>query len=381
VLLALCAGGLALTHYWCLYLLLTVGAWLVLVAMKPQLFASRSRHPGIRVPDGGVDGDGDGDELRAHPHPPPHPARGPRRHRRDRGWRGRLRPLAGRVLLPAFVHRTPWGEPASFAAISHAYGQWSGGPTTQGRLLLFVVTGLVAAGIAGRAIDGRFIMIDLRGIEPGRTLFLLATMTLVVAVAAGKLVGNAWADRYTATAFVPFLLVVGLGATALVNQRVFRSVVLAAAVIGLAAGAGDIRRERTQANEAAEVLAQFAKPGDVLLVCPDQLGPGLARTVPSWLKVRIVPTYEPPDRVNWVDYEDPQRERGRQRRRRPGTRRSRAGRTVFLAGSGSYRTYEELCTAVRGRLEHARSHADQLLEQGLPTRVYENFAVLRFPPS
>jgi hypothetical protein len=290
-------------------------------------------------------------------------------------------PWLGGFLYQLSHTGTPWGEPASFAAISHAYGQWSGGPTTQGRLLLFVVTGLVAAGIAGRAVDGRFIMIDLRGHEPGRTLFLLATMTLVVAVAAGQVVGNAWADRYTATAFVPFLLVVGLGATVLVNPRVFRGVVLAAAVIGLAAGAGEVRRERTQAAEAASVLAKVAKPGDVLLVCPDQLGPGLARTVPPWLSVHVVPTYAPPDRVSWVDYEARNENADGNAVADRALAEAGPSGTVFLAGSGSYRTYENLCNAVRGRLEHARPAADQVMEQGKPADVYENFAVLRFPPS
>ncbi len=394
-LLALCAGGVALTHYWCLYLLLTVGVWLALRVLWPRVFAWRppppppqpqpQHQPGDRVPAGTEHGTPAQGEHRGWQAPA-----GPAASSRRAGLAGIAGIMGGGIVfapwLGGFSYQlahtgTPWGEPASFAAISHAYGQWSGGPTTQGRLLLFVITGLVAAGVAGRAIDGRFIMIDLRGHEPGRTLFLLATMTLVVAVTAGKAVGNAWADRYTATAFVPFLLVVGLGATVLANQRVFRGVVLAAAVIGLAAGVGEIHRERTQAGEAASVLARSAKPGDVLLVCPDQLGPGLARTVPPWLSVHVVPTYAPPDRVNWVDYET--RNEGADGNAVADRALAEAGPagTVFLAGSGSYRTYEQLCTVVRSRLEHARPGASQVMEQGKPDEVFENFAVLRFPPS
>jgi hypothetical protein len=276
---------------------------------------------------------------------------------------------------------TPWGEPASYAAISHAYGQWAGGPTTLGRLLLFLITGLAGAGVAGRSAGGRFVLIDLRGLEPGRTLFLLATGTLFVAVTAGQVVGNAWADRYTATAFVPFLLVLGLGATIIGDQRVFRGVIVVAALIGLVAGTSDVRRERTQATEAAGVLERLARPGDVMLVCPDQLGPGLARTVPSWMKVYVVPTYAPPDRVNWVDYEERNKRADGQAIARRALAEAGSQHTVFLAGSGAYRTYEELCTVVRTTLQQARPHADEVMKQGLPAKVYENYALLRFQAS
>ncbi|MCL9759709.1 hypothetical protein MXD95_010725, partial [Frankia sp. AiPa1] len=288
--------------------------------------------------------------------------------------------------LPNFFNQlahtgTPWGEPASYAAISHAYGQWAGGPTTLGRLLLFLVTGLAAAGLAGQATGGRFLLIDLRGREPGRTLFFLATGTLFVAVTAGKLVGNAWADRYTATAFVPFVLVLGLGATIIGDRRIFQGVIAVAALIGLIAGTSDVHRERTQASEAAQILQRLARPGDVMLICPDQIGPGLARTVPPWLKVYVVPTYAPPDRVNWVDYED--RNEHADGRALAGRALAEAGpqHTVFLAGSGAYRTYENLCTEVQTTLAQARPHADQVMKQGLPAKVYENYALLRFRAS
>lgn len=418
VALALCAGGLALTHYWTLYLLLTVALWLVLVAAWPRYVAHRHHRHQRRPP-----------APSATPRPAPstglvagvhrgsvgggtgtagtgtagtgaaggHRARlGGERLGGEWNWgsRGPLYGLVGIVgggvvfapWLGGFFYQlantgTPWGEPASFAAISHAYGQWAGGPTTQGRLLLLIVTALVAFGIAGRAVDSRFVMLNLRGHEPGRTLFGLATVTLVVAVAAGKLVGNAWADRYTATAFVPFLLVVGLGATVLADQRVFRVVVATAAVIGLLAGAGDITRQRSQASEAADVIGRLAKPGDVVLVCPDQLGPGLARTLPSWVSVYAVPTYGPPDRVDWVDYETRNTQAdGIAIADRAIAEAGNRG-TVFMAASGSYRTFETLCLQVRTRLQQQRPVADEVMTQGKPAKVWENYALLRFQPS
>ncbi|MCM3882981.1 glycosyltransferase family 39 protein [Frankia sp. R82] len=437
--LAVAAGCLALTHYWCLYLLVTVGVWLLgLLFLRPWYRARRARRggttgqaPGTGDGTDGVDGLG-GAGIRVYPAtgggtglgsptaagtglgssagvgPVGRPAGGARSHRSGgRGAssgtasagvasarRGPIYALIGLVggglvfapWLPSFFDQlahtgTPWGEPASYAAISHAYGQWAGGPTTLGRLLLFLVTGLAAAGLAGQSTGGRFLLIDLRGREPGRTLFFLATGTLFVAVTAGKLVGNAWADRYTATAFVPFLLVLGLGSTVIGDRRIFQGVIAVAAAIGLLAGTSDVHRERSQATEAAHVLQRLARPGDVMLVCPDQIGPGLSRTVPSWLKVYVVPTYAPPDRVDWVDYEQRNENADGREIARRALAEAGPGHTVFLAGSGAYRTYEDLCTEVQTTLAQARPHADQVMKQGLPAKVYENYALLRFQAS
>ncbi|WP_007520554.1 glycosyltransferase family 39 protein, partial [Pseudofrankia saprophytica] len=50
---ALAAGSLALTHYWCLYLLLTVGGWLVLLWWRPKLLFGRADRSDDGQPGGG----------------------------------------------------------------------------------------------------------------------------------------------------------------------------------------------------------------------------------------------------------------------------------------------------------------------------------------
>ncbi len=392
--LAVCSGLLALTHYWCFYLLLTTAGWLVALAVR--------RGSGARGPVEGV-GPAEREAVDAtalaavdrgapaaaaavpDQTPPAAPVGSPARP----ALLGLLGIVAGVIVfapwLPNFRYQmqhtgTPWGEPASFAAVAHAYGEWAGGPSTQGRLLLLIVTALVAFGVAGTALDGRRISLDLHGREPGRTLFFLSTITLLVAVAAGKVVGNAWADRYTATAFVPFLLVVGLGATLLTDQRVFRGILVAAMLLGLYGGASDMLKTRTQAGQAGSVLAQVSHPGDVLLICPDQLGPGLSRTVPPWLKVHVVPTYAGPDRVDWVDYQKRNSRANAQVLASRALAEAGPGHQVFFAGSAAYRTYETLCTAVQTDLLNARPHYTQVMHQADPDQAFENFNLVNFRP-
>jgi 4-amino-4-deoxy-L-arabinose transferase-like glycosyltransferase len=423
---AVCSGCLALTHYWCLYLLMTVGAWLLLLWWRPGLVFRADRANAERAAAGGPAVDpavahaaaeameiaGRPDDAELAPGGPP--AAKAARHS-PAGAAARAAAAGARPPWPAGGRRaaflaalgialggivfspwlkmfqfqskhtgTPWGEPATYAAISHAYGQWAGGPSTIGRILLLFITVLVALGIAGRGLGGRFVLFDLKGGEPGRTLFFLSTATLFIAVTVGKVVGNAWADRYTATAFVPFLLVVGLGATVVRSTRFMQCAVAICALAGVVGGYSDVHQQRTQATNAAAILRAESRPGDVLLVCPDQLGPGLARTIPSWMQAHthVVPTYGPPDRVVWVDYEKRNKAADGDAIADRALAEAGSDHNVFLADSGGYRTYETLCNEIQTRLQKLRPKAQAPeMTQGKPAEVYENYQLIRFQPS
>jgi mannosyltransferase len=50
------------------------------------------------------------------------------------------------------------------------------------------------------------------------------------------------------------------------------------------------------------VLRNEARPGDVVVYCPDQLGPGVARLAPKGLRQFTYPAFGNPKFVDWVDY-------------------------------------------------------------------------------
>lgn len=322
--MAITTGLLALTHYWTLYLLLTVGIWAVV----------RSVH-------------------------------GPTEHRRP----ARLAVvglLCGFIVFVPWLSNfryqsrhtgTPWGDPASLAAVVHAYGEWAGGSSVSGRLGLIIVASLIALAIFGSPLGPRQILLDLWGHQPGKMLFFLTTGTLVVAVIAGQIFNTAYADRYTAVAFVPFLLLTAVGTRTLASPQLFRGMVALVAIFGLVNGSQYAFNDRTQARQVADVLRARAGAGDIVLYCPDQLGPAVTRLAPKNLVQLAVPTLGPADRVNWVDYA---------KRNEHANGAAVADRALAMAGdkhniwlveSEDYKTYDELCPAVQLELLAKRPHA------------------------
>ena len=350
---AVCSGLIALTHYWSLYLLATLGLGLVLGAVRGRTPLGRR---GARWALGGV--------------------------------------LAGGVVFAPWlgifryqaVHTgTPWGEPAAFAAVVHAFGEWCGGATTTGRTMLVLVAALLALAVFGRALGPSQVLVDLRGHEPGRILMLLSVGTLIIAVGAGQLVGNAWADRYTATAFVPFLLVLALGTERLLDRRVLGTALVLLALLGDVSGARAVRKERTQAAEVASVLRTQARPGDVVLYCPDQLGPAVAREIeggrtPAGLRHHSIPTWAPPGRVDWADYAARNKAADGGALAHRALVEAGATHTVWLVFNGEYRTYEALCPNVRQALNEQRT-VIQVLAAKSPDESTERDEVYRYAPS
>jgi hypothetical protein len=60
--------------------------------------------------------------------------------------------------------------------------------------------------------------------------------------------------------------------------------------------------QRTQSADVAAAVRDHAQPGDVVVYCPDQLGPAYSREMPDDLVEMSYPTLGAPDRVDWVDY-------------------------------------------------------------------------------
>jgi mannosyltransferase len=82
-------------------------------------------------------------------------------------------------------------------------------------------------------------------------------------------------------------------------------VLAAIALTGVWVAGAEVRTPRTTAGEVARVIVAEARPGDVVVACPDQLAPALHRLFldarPS-LTEAVFPSGSTPARVNWIDY-------------------------------------------------------------------------------
>jgi hypothetical protein len=279
VVVALVTGLMLYTHYWTMYLLVVVGIGVLWSACKAST---------------------------------------PERRRAARWVLGALAvgALAFVPWLDTFRYQsahtgTPWGPPQlPWYALRQAVDQYAGGDSSVSHgeanvmvLALFVLTLLA---LFGRSAGARHVDLDLRTRPAVRWEAAAGIGALVLGTIVTWASGNGFAGRYGATALPLIALVVAYGFTVF-SSRATMGVALAAFVaLGLIGGVRAARDLRTQAPDVAAVISAQAQPGDVVVYCPDQLGPAVSRLLgdrPDLVQMTF-PAGDRPERVNWVDYLD-----------------------------------------------------------------------------
>lgn len=296
---------------------------------------------------------------------------------------------AGAVLflpwVPAFLDQlaktgTPWaaaGRPT--AAATELLGALGGGARYAEAVLFglgFYV--LVLLGLMLLPDGRRRAVLDFASVPGVRGEVALGLLTAAVGTGVGLVTEAAFQARYAA-AFLPFLLVAaGVGLARLPSPWPRR---LAGGSMALLAGVGlvaNVVDERTQGEELADVIAANAGPDDVVVICPDQLGPATLRALPDDIAAVGLPAFERPVRIDWRDYE------ARNEAAEPGAAVERildeagAG-TVWMVLNTGYRTYEGYCEGVLGGLQLARP-ATELVVEARPGAVFEPMHLYRFLP-
>lgn len=297
---------------------------------------------------------------------------------------------------PIFVFQTlhtgtPWTGAAGPADLLGVFGDYSGsGPW--GRLLGDLYLVLLLLGIFGRpaflqagerspATDGGPTPIVTIVTRPNRRLAgLTAVMigTLVLAVLAGALANAAFLNRYTAVTIPLFFIVVGVGVTVLTRARIVLAVMLVVSLAGLLTGYHENHGQRTQAVQVAQILNAEAQPGDLVVYCPDQLGPAVDRllTVPGVTELTF-PRAIGPSRVDWVNYRQVIDETNVQTFAQQMLGRLGAGHALWVVEKDGYPGFGDDCSTLVSWFNLLRPTGDMLIHQN--NFYYENENLIRYP--
>jgi mannosyltransferase len=289
---------------------------------------------------------------------------------------------------PVFLYQsthtgTPWGAAPGLREVFGAIVNFSGGVTDPGMYLSLLVLGLAVVAVYGRTGNGRG-TIEL-GWPGDRSATPLAAVTfgaLFLGVLASLIARTGFAPRYASVVLAPFLTLVALGITKLPTQAAQLRATSACVVLSLGAIGFMLPVQRTEARLAAEAIAKFAAPGDVVVSCPDQIAVSLNRELEKRPAVRAIdqvayPVVTPVDRIDWVDY------RQRNKRADPAAFAQlvsqRAGsHRVFLAWAPSYRTFGDDCHTLLADLRVARGTGNYVVHRR-PRRYAEGMNVVALP--
>ncbi|HZE67674.1 MAG TPA: glycosyltransferase family 39 protein [Sporichthyaceae bacterium] len=287
-------------------------------------------------------------------------------------------PWVPTMLYQARHTGSPWANPPGLHSLTQLPQDWYGGNGPAGTLgAVLLVAGLVVAVFARRGVDGRLRLARPTGLSAA--LAAVSAVTLLLAWAAAMVADGAVEGRYTAVVVPLLLLLLALGVGRLPGRT--GAVVLAAfVVVGLSASTTMATGLHSRAGRLADLLNIQARPGDLIVYCPDQLAPAVeARLHLDGVTRLELPTEPNPLLINWVDYA------GRidaislpdTAAQIEGHVRTNPGAAVWWVGGFKYRTHDQLCGALHSRLLSDLGRSSVLVSntgQAFERPVLERFA-------
>ena len=200
---------------------------------------------------------------------------------------------------------------------------------------------------------------------------------MAIAMVVSYATGSAFASRYLAILAPLIFLAVALGLTRLGTGLAFRLVAALLVVLGLLGGGRNVVTARTQARQVADAIEADLGPDDLVIVCPDQLGPALIRELPPDTDVVAYPDFDRPLRIDWVDYTDRLDAADPTAFGKAALERAGTG-AIWYVWSGSYKTHEGTCEPVLNSMLQARPNATNPVVDG-GEEYFEHEALWRLP--
>lgn len=288
--------------------------------------------------------------------------------------------------VPSFLYQaantgTPWAPSPSPSDILNTVPELAGGTRMSGIVLAIVLVLAILLALFARPRDAWRTELDWRPNSPAWLLVIVLVLCPTLAVAGGMLSGSAFVPRYNSVIFPVLVLVAAIGVGRL-GGRPAKAIVLGMACLAaIPLTVDEARTARTPATWIAERLEAQARPGDVVVFCPDQLGPAVSRVLSekdvTGLQEGVFPDWRAPDRVDWVDYEE-RYEHGSPAAFATEADERAGGGSVWLVWSALYPPTESACSGLREALV-ARRPVEQRIVPDLPDDYLDHGALLRFP--
>src|SRR4051812_46892073 len=320
-----CSAALLYTHYWALYLLGASVVVLLAVGLVPRWQFNQKHRRQCLVVAGSI----------------------------GAGF------VAWLPWLPTFLFQrrhtgTPWSQASLWRLLPDS--------ARAGISPAWLFGGLIAAAavlMVRRSIKGG------AHVDTGATRMILAVLAIaaIVALVGATLSRSALVVRYLSVLFPLFMLLVAIG-VASTSTRVRTAILVAACTVGLVMSVREAGHERTPAARYASRLGRNAQPRDLIVYCPDQLGPALSRLLErSELAPRQVPFPSgQAERVDWVDYG--QRYATADSAAFAATIDARAERaTIWLVWSNNYPPTQTACTKFFSALSSLRPTAHLVIPE------------------
>jgi hypothetical protein len=250
-----------------------------------------------------------------------------------------------------------------------------GGDFAEAVLLGFGLLALAGLALFGRAVDDRRIELDLRTRADVRREAAVVGLTVVLASIASYATRTTFASRYVAVIFPLFMLLAAVGVSRFIGVMP-RGVVLGLVlVLGAVGSWHNVVTDRTQVGVIADAIKATAQPDDVVVVCPDQLGPSTRRLLPA-AHVLTYPDAGDGRRVDWYDYEARNASADPQRFVAQTGLDAMPGRAIWVVLSDSYKTLEGQCSALEGQLARGARSVESVVAQDGDT-YFESAGLVR----
>jgi len=337
-LVALTVAALVHTHYWSLYL---IGAALIVVAGNIVFGEDGTRAAALRIGAAIVAGS------------------------------ATLLVWASVLAEQLRTTGTPWADRARPAEIVIETIQAIGGNNRfEGELLGIVLAVAAILGVLACRIDGRDLLLRFgTGRLDRAALCVVGALGIGGGVAA--VTSGAFEARYAAVVVGSLLVLAAKGISMLPpTPRIVVLVVVVA--VGLAVSVDEARRDRTQGADVAALIDEQRAPGDVVVFCPDQLGPatlrGIAGRVDSFAYPRGDGRF-----VDWQDYADAIADTGVDSFVSKVLTRAQ-NHDVWLVSGFGYKNFGDRCEAMINELGRNR-RAHRLLA---PSAVFEPMLLTRY---